>query len=113
MQYLNILKKQLESLNLDSTGATESVDTTGCDQFSMQFNMTEVSPDGGAVYQMQKSLDDSTWEDDGNPVAGVPDAVVFLAATQPLDGNYYRSFITITGGGETDIDVFVLGKGFV
>ncbi len=114
MNYLNVLKKQLASLTaVDTTGVTTSCNTSGCDQFSMQLNMTEVSSTGGAVFQMQKSLDDANWSSDGSAVAGVPDAIVFLTANEPLDGNYYRTSITITGGGSSDFDIFVLGKGFV
>lgn len=117
MNYLNVLKKQLEDLDFENaTAFTEQVNTTWCDQVSFQVSGTEIQAVGLCFALVQRSIDGTNWETDGTDgdvqVIG-DDETVFLAGAQPLVGNYYRLAATITGGGEMSLETYVLGKGFV
>jgi hypothetical protein len=117
MNYLNVLKKQLEDLDFeDTTAFTEQVDTTWCDQVSFQILGSEIQAVGTCYALIQRSIDGENWDTDGTDgdVQTIGDGdVVFLAGAQPLVGNYYRVAATITGGGEMSLETYVLGKGFV
>jgi hypothetical protein len=112
--YLNVLKKQLDDLNFeDTTVYSASQNTSGCDQVSFQVHATEEQAVGACYVYVQRSLDDTNWETDGDAQYISDDQTIFLSGTQPLSGNFYRTANTITGGGEMTLDTHVLGKGFV
>lgn len=116
MQNLNVLKVQIPALTGFSSAEQSIVlNTTGCETLAFQFTVTDEDPgnlSGGSVI-IQKSLDGNEWFADGESTAITTDADLYLSATQPLNGNFYRLAFGLSAGELSVDNIDVYGKGFI
>lgn len=111
--YQNVIKEALTSLtNITGQANSDTLDVTRCQELSYQINVKNVTSISGATVKVQKSLDDTLWDDDTSATNITVSGAYMVPASQPLDGNYYRlHFANLTG--HFDVDIRALGKGLV
>lgn len=95
------------TLDNANDGTAVNITTTG--NGNQTFTSTALA---GANVKLQKSLDGVTWFDDTSATNITGAGGVFLSATSPVNGQYYKATIAITAG-EVTLATKVLGKGIV